>query len=584
MIDEAEHPRRLWIVCVLALAVLPLWLSLGNHPLNGRTEARYAVIAQAMANGESGWLVPEFRGKAHLTKPPWAYWMSAASIALFGENEWAVRAPSALAGSVLVVGVFAFGRRLGGTRRGLLAAGLLGVQPLFVAVMRQPLTDPWLTLGWFGVLGCGYAVGTRWAGRGWVLGFWAAVSLGLFAKAHLVLLPVGVVVLWLALQGRWDGLRRLRIWLGFPLAALPLLVWVVFVVKHHPDAVELWRHETLDRAAGSAAGGDHAEAWWYFLPVYLVGLYPANLLVDLPRVGRSVWAVRGRPILALLRLCQSPNALWWLALGIPLLVFSLNAGKRMNYLLPLTPVIALLAAESLDHWLQKRNAKNDGQHKRKTPAAHLGLFAWLRSPAGPATLAFAVCAVVGPFVFRHAYERASLIWLAPLILTALGVLAFALCWRSARLRHTALVVGFVSLVIGWGWGGVLEDRIVTPRSARTLLNDLARLNTNSATPTPTIYTVGFEDNALVFYGSPKSLRISPHAPDFSWRQTNPDAVFWLETATWDAMQENPKPGSNAEAHLRLITRWPASPSDFGHEQHRYVLLRPQHSGSDKAGQ
>ncbi|XAM01678.1 glycosyltransferase family 39 protein [Phycisphaeraceae bacterium D3-23] len=573
MAEVEQHPKRYWIVCVLALAVLPLWMSLGDHPLNGRTEARYAVIAQAMARGESSWLVPEFRGEAHLTKPPLAYWASAVSIAALGENEWAVRAPSALAGSALVVGVFFFGRRLGGTRRGLLAAALLGVQPLFVAVMRQPLTDPWLTLGWVGVLACGYAVGVGWVGRGWVFGFWAGVALGLFAKAHLVLLPVGVVVLWLALLGRWDAMRRLRIWTGLPIAALPLLAWVVLVIEKHPGAVELWRHETLDRAAGSAAGGDHAEAWWYFLPVYLVGLYPANMLVDLPRVGRAVWSARGGPVSMLRKLCQSPNALWWLALGVPLLVFSLNAGKRMNYLLPLTPMIALLAAESLDYWLAQR--RND---ITSTTQAGLGLFAWLRGPAGLTTLLFVACVAIGPSVFLHAYEYAGPAQLTPLFAVVLGVGVFAWCWRTPHRRGAGLTIAFITFVVGWGWGSVLEDRIVTPRSARTLLTDLAQQHGSPDHP-PTVYTVGFEETALVFYGSPGAKRIEPGAPGFAWDTAFADApnpvLVWMTASTWDDIRADPRLGQAATAHLVPLTHWPESASAYGPEPNAFVLLRPR---------
>ncbi|MFI4859284.1 MAG: ArnT family glycosyltransferase [Phycisphaerales bacterium JB063] len=572
MTDAVEQPRKVWIVCLLAFAVLPLWWSLGDHPLNGRTEARYAVIAQAMARGESGWLVPEFRGQAHLTKPPLAYWASAASIALLGETEFAVRAPSALAGSLLVVGVFLFGQRLGGTRRGLIAAGLLGVQPLFVTVMRQPLTDPCLTLGWFGVLACGYAVGARWPGRGWVVGFWAGVAVGLFAKAHLVLLPVGVVLLWLAWQGRWDGVRRLRLWLGLPIAALPLLAWVVLVLRQHPGAAELWRHETLDRAAGAEAGGDHAEAWWYFLPVYLVGLYPANLLVDLPRVARAWWSATGGVRARAVAFGRSSNALWWLALGVPLLIFSLNAGKRMNYLLPLTPIIALLAAESLDAWLayRRRVSSTDAPGR-------LGLWGWLRSPAGPATLVFAGCAIAGPFVFGDAYRGAGLGWLVPLLPVAAGVVAFAWCWCRPRLRGVGLVVAWVALLMGWVWGGVLEDQIVTPRSARTLLADLHLAHANR-TP-PTLYTVGFEDNALEFYGSPGAKRIFPNAPGFSWRDTfdhSPDHVLiWMDVLTWDSILAEPEMGPAARAHLVPHARWPDTAGPFSPPRHSFILLRPR---------
>ena len=56
-----------------------------------------------MADGGS-WIVPQFRGHEHLTKPPMTYWLQAMSLRVIWHNEWAVRLPSLIAqsGTVLV--------------------------------------------------------------------------------------------------------------------------------------------------------------------------------------------------------------------------------------------------------------------------------------------------------------------------------------------------------------------------------------------------------------------------------------------------------------------------------------------------
>src|SRR3546814_20097643 len=55
---------------------------------------------------------------AHFSKPPLTYWAIAASVAVFGANEWAVRLPNALAFALTVWLCFAIGKRLDRDRAG----------------------------------------------------------------------------------------------------------------------------------------------------------------------------------------------------------------------------------------------------------------------------------------------------------------------------------------------------------------------------------------------------------------------------------------------------------------------------------
>src|SRR5512140_3055499 len=87
-------PAR-WLV--LGLAVFSLFFLLGGRSLNEPDEGRYAEVAREMLE-TSNWLVPHFLYAPHLDMPPLVYWAVAASMSAFGQNEWAVRLPLALAG------------------------------------------------------------------------------------------------------------------------------------------------------------------------------------------------------------------------------------------------------------------------------------------------------------------------------------------------------------------------------------------------------------------------------------------------------------------------------------------------------
>jgi len=77
---------------------VPIWNSIGDHGFNGRSDARYASVAQDMVNS-GDWIVPRYMGRVHLTKPPMMYWLEALSIKAIGHSYLAVRLPSALAGT-----------------------------------------------------------------------------------------------------------------------------------------------------------------------------------------------------------------------------------------------------------------------------------------------------------------------------------------------------------------------------------------------------------------------------------------------------------------------------------------------------
>lgn len=61
---------------------------------------------------------------------------------------------------------------------------------------------------WFGALAAGYLAIREPLKKRWPVLMWIAVMLGMLTKAHLALVPVGLLLLWLALGGRWKENRR----------------------------------------------------------------------------------------------------------------------------------------------------------------------------------------------------------------------------------------------------------------------------------------------------------------------------------------------------------------------------------------
>ncbi|MBK5940205.1 ArnT family glycosyltransferase [Halochromatium roseum] len=96
----SNHRERLLIASLFLLALVPLFINLGAIPIQVWDESRLAINAYEMySNGD--WLVTSFAGAPDLwnTKPPMLIWLQAAFMHLIGPSEWAVRLPSAIAGT-----------------------------------------------------------------------------------------------------------------------------------------------------------------------------------------------------------------------------------------------------------------------------------------------------------------------------------------------------------------------------------------------------------------------------------------------------------------------------------------------------
>lgn len=315
----------------LGLAAGALWAcGLTLLPLFESTEGRYGSIAAAMLRS-GDWLEPRFNGLLHLSKPPLAYWASAASLALLPDGEFALRLPATLAWLASAWLVWRLGLALGLDRqRAGWAAWLSGTAPLAMIQGHLLSSDVFLALGvsmvYFGVLGGGRAIlRALWTGFG--------LALGLLAKGHMVLFWTWLPLAAWALATRQP--RRLAP-LVHPLALLLFLglgtPWFLVELRRHPGLLDYWLHsETAARYLTTSHG--RAEPWWYFL-----ALLPLTVLPWAPEAARGLrHGLRAGGV-------WTACLLWAL---LPLALLSGSGSKRPNYLLPLVPPLALLAGAAL---------------------------------------------------------------------------------------------------------------------------------------------------------------------------------------------------------------------------------------------
>ncbi len=468
---------------MVVASMLLVWFLAWGHPLIPPDEGRYASVAAAMAT-DGSLLIPEFRGEPHLTKPPLAYWLQAAAISLIGPHEFSVRLPSLLATSASLALLFAFARRTLGTRPAVMATAIAAVMPYTLIVGRLANTDALVSFFWLAALALGHRLMTepdrlRRDARIDRILFWSAIALGLLTKREVAFGPLLILGVWATLAARPRDLWRLAPAMGLPLAILPLALWSAVVLVQHPEAAQIWWNETIGRVTGEH--GLRAEPWWFYLPFFLGGMFPASAMLVLPLFNCS-FRRAGSAFLA-----GDLRALGLWAILLPLVGFSLSTGKLATYLLPVAAPTALLVSITLERWLR-------GTFDGPRPEGY-------RPPDVRYTVAIAaalifVAQMTGAVAVAEVIPELWALAL-PLVLAPLGA---AICWMfwnaGPFLRERGLAIAWCGLAVSWTIAFAIQTRYGTPMGAPAMLGSIDRI---MAIESPQVVTVAFSDTTIEFY-------------------------------------------------------------------------------------
>ncbi|MFL1389360.1 ArnT family glycosyltransferase [Pseudomonas tritici] len=329
---------------LLLLAGLLFFFALGNHELQGSTEARVAGIAMAM-HLDNNWVVPQLFREPFLEKPPLSLWIDAGAIRLFGGTTWAVRLASAFAGLFSVMLLYAMLRRFGRPQTLAFSAALiLATMASYWSNARGVGEDSLLSLGVTTALLAFYQA-VRPDRQGSSTAAWALFTAGMviatLSKGVLGLAMPGIVIfVYLASTSLMDKRLRIGDWLKPALftwlALVPLLIWLGFLFQRggmQAVGEVLWTN-SVGRFSGSFVEAGHYEPMYYYIAKLPQAFLPWNILVYL-----GLWHFRKSLVRNRYRLFFSV----WLVAQFTLL--TLASSKRTVYLMALTSAAAVLAAE-----------------------------------------------------------------------------------------------------------------------------------------------------------------------------------------------------------------------------------------------
>lgn len=431
---------------------------LGFRPMVAPDEFRYAEIPREMIL-RGDWVSPRLLNFHYFEKPGLGYQMTVLAFKVFGENAFALRLPAALAaGLTALLAALYLRRQTGDDRMAALAAVLYLASGIVYGVGTFGVLDSQTTLFVFGAMAAFLpaCLEEKWnrprlfflvvtgvfAGLGFLTkGFLAFVVPGLTAAAFLI---------W---QKRWRDLFTLP-WIPLVAAVAVAAPWSLLIHQREPD---FWRYfvmeEHFNRFFAKDPDGQHGEPFWFFIPVLLLGGFPAALLA--PCAIRGLW-IRRTELLA------KPYIRYALCmLVLPFLFFSCSSGKLATYVLPCFAPLAILGAVGLACYFRQ-----GGEYPlfRRIMVA-LGLLLMLVALAAPAVRSF----LPDDFLWRPDWLPLVFASVAVFGWGALLALTFRRSWRD---QLAIFFAGMAPLVIFGQWA--MPESAFGDKSPERALRQLRR--------------------------------------------------------------------------------------------------------------
>ena len=340
MTGDGGLPKPLGPWAIVLMAAVWLAATAWIRPLTVPDEGRYAGVALEMLSS-GNWLVPTLNGLPFFHKPPLFYWITAASLSMFGMHEWAARVAPLLGAAMAAFTLYGFALRWAGQPSAWMSLLVLVTQPLFFIGAQFANLDM-LVAGCIAatVLALAHVVLQAKQGRSSRFVLAAAyvfAALGLLAKGLIGAALPGLVILAWLLALRRPRLLLALVWLpGIVLFLGIALPWFVAMQWRFPEFADYFF--VVQHFKRFAQGGfNNAQPFWFF-PAALALLTLPWILWLPPTAKASYWsdAERG-PV----------RKLMWLWLAVVTLFFSLPQSKLIGYILPATVPLAFLIGDGI---------------------------------------------------------------------------------------------------------------------------------------------------------------------------------------------------------------------------------------------
>lgn len=438
------------VLAALLLFAVLFW-RLGTPSFWDPDEAHYAETTREMvATGD--WLAPFYNERPFFDKPILFHQLQAASMVLFGPNEFAARLAPAIGALALIAITFWFGVRVDNGRTGAIAALLLAASPGVFGLARYAILDTVFTAFLFGGAALLAIAALRdrprlqWPG-------YVAIALAVLTKGPLALVLCGLAFICACLASadlrrRLLGLKWIR---GLVLVIAIAAPWFLYMYfRFRQDFVNGYiLDENLRLFAASRF--ENQPGPLFYVQILAAGFLPWTGLLLGRLVDDIAAAVRGETL-------DGVETLLWLWTFVIVAFFSASTFKLDHYVFPAAPTMCLLCARA---WEDVRASPGARRH------------AWSRVGAftvGPVLVVLG--AAIGVLMATR-LALPAMTSIVPIALIACGGALTVRMWRLSTAAGSALIPWSGVAAIGVTYVGILlfalpalEPHKVAPDLAR----------------------------------------------------------------------------------------------------------------------
>jgi Dolichyl-phosphate-mannose-protein mannosyltransferase len=525
------------VILLCALCGVLYFPYLGTTPFFDKGEPREAMAVQDIVRrGE--WLVPLKRATDVPSKPPLFHWTAAAAYKLTGRlDETTIRLPSALYATLGILLIYFLARKLFNAEAALLAGAILATTLVYQDQAIEARVD--MTLCFFVILSLTlfYSLYRGFLNHPvWYYVFFAVTGIGTLAKGPLgILLPALVAGVFVVVKRRWDLVSKFCLHPGVLLMLALAVGWYTIAVTRGGEGFfdRQILEENLNRFAG---GSGHSHAVYYYIPyLFSQGLPWALLLPMVLWDSFKPGAASGDDKLFL--------KLWF---AVMFIFFSISAGKRPVYLLPLYPALAILMAE----WFPRQiGALGPRSYYYRAIALLAGFTAvilllvvvgdlWHRDPS---SLFSPIERLLKPkdranfVVVNNQLTEFGWPFTVATLLLALLWFSLARCLWTSRLRGTAMRLVLIAIALGFVARAIVVPTIAEAKSYRPFMSQVNRLVT--FTDKLYIYGNSFNSDPVVFYRGEPVEMIDPPVSELARNIGQGEAFVIMTERDWLAIQK-----------------------------------------------
>jgi 4-amino-4-deoxy-L-arabinose transferase-like glycosyltransferase len=337
----------------MSRTALPLWLlgfvivlmtmNLNGFLLFDHDEGAFSEATRGMFE-RGDFITTYLNDRIRFDKPILIYWLQAASVAAFGTDVWVFRLPSALAGILWVLAIFAFTRRVTDQQTAVAAALMAATAAGINAITHVATADGLLNMILATTMLAMYLY-SQAPSRGLLVGIYVLMALGTLTKG-----PVAVAIpfmagglFYLSSGYRQEFLRAIFYipgWIIFLLVAAP---WYIAAYQiHGQEFIDgFFMKHNVNRFNNAMEGHDGGLLFYPMVLPFVLAPFGGLLVRILPSIKTTLTGG------------DHLNRFLWIWFLVVLVLFSLASTKLPHYILyGVTPLIILMARYR--NWLQSR--------------------------------------------------------------------------------------------------------------------------------------------------------------------------------------------------------------------------------------